>query len=374
MAIFKESRGFANDTVATVPAGPSTKPTKRAPEISGRLIGEHALVSRVHRLIQRVAQTNATCLILGESGTGKELVARSIHNQSLRAEKPFIPVNCGAIPAELLESEMFGHVKGSFTGAIGTREGMFQLAHGGTIFLDEIAEMSPVLQVKLLRVLQDQEIRPVGADQALRVDVRVVAATNKNLQMQVERGLFREDLYYRLEVIPIDLPPLRERRSDVPLLVNFFLDRHNTKRTGDSITITEEAMIYLWEYDWPGNVRELENMVERLVILSDEIQIQVDDLPKNIRSFISEKKLPRPVMGDDGIDLAQAVEEFENGLIEDALRRTKGNKQAAARLLRLKRTTLVAKLRRRKLATNDGHLPSVIEDSTDDDFDNDSDE
>jgi transcriptional regulator with PAS, ATPase and Fis domain len=371
MAIFKESPGFANDTVATVPVGrqAASAPPAAASERPGRLIGDHALVTRVLGLISRVAQTDATCLILGESGTGKELVARGIHNQSLRAEKPFIPVNCGAIPAELLESEMFGHVKGSFTGAIGTREGMFQLAHGGTIFLDEIAEMSPVLQVKLLRVLQDREIRPVGADQARQVDVRVVAATNKDLQLQVERGLFREDLYYRLEVIPIDLPPLRERRSDVPLLVNHFLDRHNAKRNGASTTISEEAMIYLWEYDWPGNVRELENMVERLVILSDDSQINIDDLPKNVRSFISEKKLPRPMMGDDGIDLAQAVEEFENGLIEDALRRTKGNKQAAARLLRLKRTTLVAKLRRRKLATADGHQPSVLEDGTEENLD-----
>ena len=369
MAIFKESPGFANDTVATVPVTRPDAPAPVATEKPGRLIGEHALVARVHGLIARVAQTEATCLILGESGTGKELAARSIHNQSLRAEKPFIPVNCGAIPAELLESEMFGHVKGSFTGAVGSREGMFQLAHGGTIFLDEIAEMSPVLQVKLLRVLQDREIRPVGADQALQVDARVVAATNKDLQLQVERGLFREDLYYRLEVIPIDLPPLRERRSDVPLLVNFFLDRHNAKKNGDPTRIAEDAMIHLWEYDWPGNVRELENMVERLVILSDDGLIQVDDLPKNVRSFISEKKLPRPVMGDDGIDLAQAVEEFENGLIEDALRRTKGNKQAAAKLLKLKRTTLVAKLRRRKLATADGQLPSVIEDDTDQESD-----
>lgn len=365
MAIFKESSGFANETVATVPVARPDAPAPAAREKPGRLIGEHPLVARVHGLIERVARTDATCLILGESGTGKELAARSIHTQSLRAEKPFIPVNCGAIPAELLESEMFGHVKGSFTGAVGAREGMFQLAHGGTIFLDEIAEMSPVLQVKLLRVLQEGEIRPVGADQALQVDVRVVAATNKDLQRQVERGLFREDLYYRLEVIPIDLPPLRERRSDVPLLVHFFLDRHNAKKNGAPTDIAEDAMIHLWEYDWPGNVRELENMVERLVILSDDEHIQVDDLPKNVRSFISEKKLPRPVMGDDGIDLAQAVEEFENGLIEDALRRTKGNKQAAARLLKLKRTTLVAKLRRRKLATADGQLPSVIEDEAD---------
>jgi transcriptional regulator with PAS, ATPase and Fis domain len=317
-------------------------------QASGQLIGDHPLMQRIHGLVLRVAPTDATVLILGESGTGKELVARSIHTQSRRAEKPFIPINCGAIPAELLESEMFGHEKGSFTGAVGSRAGMFQLANGGTIFLDEIAEMSPVLQVKLLRVLQDREVRPVGADRSTKVDVRVIAATNKDLTLQVERGLFREDLYYRLEVIPIGVPPLRERRSDVPLLVRHFLDRHNQKRPETSVTITEEAMVHLWEYDWPGNVRELENLLERLVILSEDGVIRMENLPPNIRSFISEKKIPRPVMSEEGLDLTNAVEEFENRLIEEALRRTKGNKQAAARLLGLKRTTLVAKLRRRR--------------------------
>jgi transcriptional regulator with PAS, ATPase and Fis domain len=243
---------------------------------------------------------------------------------------------------------MFGHEKGSFTGAVGARAGMFQLANGGTIFLDEISEMSPVLQVKLLRVLQDREVRPVGADRAFKVDVRVIAATNKDLAMQVERGLFREDLFYRLEVIPITLPPLRERRSDIPLLVKHFLDRHNQKRSDLQVTITEEAMVHLWEYDWPGNVRELENLLERLVILSEDGVVRIENLPPSIRSFISEKKIPRPVMTEEGLDLTNAVEEFENRLIEEALRRTKGNKQAAARLLGLKRTTLVAKLRRRR--------------------------
>ena len=303
---------------------------------------------RVDGLITRVAGTDATCLILGESGTGKELAARSIHNQSQRAERTFIPVNCGAIPADLLESEMFGHEKGSFTGAVGARAGMFQLANGGTIFLDEIAEMDPLLQVKLLRVLQDREVRAVGSDRATKVDVRVVAATNKDLSLQVERGLFREDLYYRLEVVPIQLPPLRERRSDIPILVRHFLDRHNQKRPESQVTITEEAMVHLWEYDWPGNVRELENLVERVVILSDDGMVRTENLPGNIRSFISEKKIPKPVMTDEGLDLTNAVEEFENRLIDEALRRTKGNKQAAARLLGLKRTTLVAKLRRRR--------------------------
>jgi transcriptional regulator with PAS, ATPase and Fis domain len=341
MALFK-------DYVAYSDRSARPERTENVMQGTSQLIGDHPLMQRIHGLVVRVAPTDATILILGESGTGKELVARSIHSHSKRFDKPFIPINCGAIPADLLESEMFGHEKGSFTGAIGSRAGMFQLANGGTIFLDEIAEMSPVLQVKLLRVLQDREVRPVGADRSTRVDVRVIAATNKDLAMQVERGLFREDLYYRLEVIPIGVPPLRERRSDVPLLVRHFLDRHNQKRPDTSVTITEEAMVHLWEYDWPGNVRELENLLERLVILSEDGVIRMENLPPNIRSFISEKKIPRPVMSDEGLDLTNAVEEFENRLIEEALRRTKGNKQAAARLLGLKRTTLVAKLRRRR--------------------------
>ncbi|TMA52624.1 MAG: sigma-54-dependent Fis family transcriptional regulator, partial [Deltaproteobacteria bacterium] len=254
----------------------------------------------------------------------------------------------GAIPAELLESEMFGHERGAFTGAIAQRAGMFQLAAGGTIFLDEVGEMSPVLQVKLLRVLQDREVRPVGADRPLKVDVRVVAASNKDLAQEVEHGRFREDLFYRLQVIPIVMPALRERRSDIPLLVRHFLEKHNRKRAGRPARLSEEAMVHLWEHDWPGNVRELENLLERLVILTEDGMIEVENLPSNIRSLISEKKIPRPTLGEDGLDLNTAVEEFENRLIEEALRRTKGNKQAAARLLGLKRTTLVAKLRRRR--------------------------
>lgn len=344
---------FLKEVVSYSSTGPRASVTDRKENgmqttPQSQLIGQHPLIDRVQRLIRRVAVTDATVLILGESGTGKELAARSVHASSRRADRPFIPVNCGAIPADLLESEMFGHEKGSFTGAVGSRAGMFQLANGGTIFLDEISEMSPVLQVKLLRVLQDREVRPVGSDRAFKVDVRVIAATNKDLAMQVERGLFREDLFYRLEVIPITLPPLRERRSDIPLLVKHFLDRHNQKRSDLQVSITEEAMVHLWEYDWPGNVRELENLLERLVILSEDGLVRVENLPPNIRSFISEKKIPRPVMTEEGLDLTNAVEEFENRLIEEALRRTKGNKQAAARLLGLKRTTLVAKLRRRR--------------------------
>jgi transcriptional regulator with PAS, ATPase and Fis domain len=319
--------------------------------------GSHPLMEKILSICQRVAATDSTVLLMGESGTGKELLARFVHNHSRRASNPFIAVNCGAIPPDLLESEMFGHEKGAFTGAVGSRMGLFQLASGGTIFLDEIAEMSPALQVKLLRVLQEREIRPVGADRTIKVDVRVVAATNRDLTVEVEKGRFREDLFYRLQVIPVHVPPLRERREDIPLLVKHFLDKHNQQRPTQPCRIAEDAMVHLWEYDWPGNVRELENLVERLVVLSDDGNIRVENLPANIRSFISDKKIPRPTLTDEGIDLNAAVEEFEYRLIDEALRRTKGNKQAAARLLGLKRTTLVAKLRRKSGAGDtEGYL------------------
>jgi len=309
--------------------------------------GSHPVMEKILSICQRVANADSTVLIMGESGTGKELIARYIHSNSRRSANPFIAVNCGAIPPDLLESEMFGHEKGAFTGAVGTRMGLFQLANGGSIFLDEIAEMSTSLQVKLLRVLQEREIRPVGSDRTVKVDVRVVAATNRELGSEVEKGHFREDLFYRLQVIPIVVPPLRERRSDIPTLVQHFLGKHNQLRGDHPVRISDEATVHLWEYDWPGNVRELENLIERLVVLSDDGAIRVENLPPNIRSFISDKKIPRPTLTEEGIDLNQAVEEFEYRLIDEALRRTKGNKQAAARLLGLKRTTLVAKLRRK---------------------------
>src|SRR5262245_20819163 len=243
------------------------------------IIGEHPLMQTIARVVRKVAATEATILILGESGTGKELIARAVHAQSARAEGAFVPVNCGAIPGELLESEMFGHERGAFTGAANPRAGLFQLAHGGTIFLDEVAEMSPALQVKLLRVLQDREVRPVGGDRIVKVDVRVVAASNRDLATEVGAGRFREDLFYRLTVTPITMPALRERRSDIPLLVGHFLAVHNRERRARSVSVSDEAMVHLWEYDWPGNVRELENLVERLVILADEPVIEAEHLP-----------------------------------------------------------------------------------------------
>ncbi len=311
------------------------------------LIGNHPLIQKIVGLVKRLTATDATVLVLGESGTGKEVLARAIHALSRRADHPFIPVNCGAIPAALLESEMFGHERGAFTGAIAARAGIFQLANGGTIFLDEIAEMSSALQVKLLRVLQDGEIRPVGSDRTKKVDVRIIAATNKDLEHEMKRHGFREDLFYRLSVIPIVMPPLRERRSDIPILIDHFLEKQNRKHPEHPVQFNEEATVLLREYDWPGNVRELENLIERVVILSEDPMIGVDSLPSTVREFIWEKHIPEPTLLRSGLDLNGAVGSYENRLIDEALSRTKGNKQAAAQLLGLKRTTLVAKLSRR---------------------------
>ena len=314
------------------------------------MIGDHPSIKKIQEVIQRVAATDATVLVTGESGTGKELAARAVHNFSARAARPFVPVNCAAIPENLLESELFGHVRGAFTGALASRLGMFQLANHGTILLDEVGELSLALQAKLLRVLQDGEVRPVGTDHPVPVQLRVIASTNKELAHQVEKGSFREDLFFRLQVIPIHLPPLRARRSDIPLLVNYFLEKANRKH-GLSVTITREAMVYLWEYDWPGNIRELENLIERLVILSDNKTTDWVDLPTNIRSFVSDKKSPQPTLGNEPIDLREATEQLQYRLMEEALRLTNGNKSAAAKMLGLKRTTLVAKLRKRSAAS-----------------------
>jgi transcriptional regulator with PAS, ATPase and Fis domain len=317
------------------------------------LVGHHPLILKIEALIRKLSATNATALVVGESGTGKELVAHAIHAHSLVANHAFIPVNCGAVPAELLESELFGHERGAFTGAIGARAGMFQIANGGTIFLDEVGEMSSALQVKLLRVLQDGEVRPVGADRAMKVNVRVIAATSKDLAEEMKHKAFREDLFYRLNVIPIVMPPLRERRSDIPMLINHFLAKQNRKRPEHApVQFGAEVVVLLEEYDWPGNVRELENIIERMVILSEEdVMIVVEDLPSNIQEFVSEKRFPKPTVSEKGLDFNGAMELYENRLIDEALGRTHGNKQAAARLLGLKRTTLVAKLSRRVVDT-----------------------
>jgi two-component system, NtrC family, response regulator AtoC len=311
------------------------------------LIGQHPTIGKLRQLIERVAQTEATVLISGESGTGKEVVARAIHMLSARRDHNFVPVNCAAIPHDLLESEMFGHERGAFTGALGHRQGLFAMANGGTLFLDEIGEMPPVLQAKLLRVLEDGVVRPVGSDRGSRVDSRVIAATNSDLGMAVKRGAFREDLFYRLQVIPMTLAPLRERRSDIGLLIEHFLQKARERMPGHNVTISREAMVALWSYDWPGNVRELENMIERLLIMCTDDVIDMGILPPNLIASqrTIESQIPEKLT-DAGLDLNALVRELEGRLINEALKQTGGNKQAAAKLLGLKRTTFAAKLRR----------------------------
>ncbi len=309
-------------------------------------IGDSPAMNKVFRTIEKVADTDSTILILGESGTGKELVARAIHYHSARKDKPLIPVNCGAIPEELLESELFGHEKGAFTNAIRTRIGRFEMAHGGTIFLDEIAEMSPHLQVKLLRVLQEQEFERLGGTRTIKCDVRIIAATNKNLERAVSDGKFREDLYYRLRVIPIQLPPLRDRKSDIPLLVNHFLEQMNKAKKKKIRGMEKEVLRALEEYDWPGNVRELENVIERMVILTDGDYITMDDLPEKIAAGHKSMEHSVTEIPEEGVSLSQAVNEYEKQLIISALERTGWVKNRAAKLLRMNRTTLVEKIKK----------------------------
>ena len=274
-------------------------------------IGDSLPMNKVFRIIEKVSDTESTVLILGESGTGKELVARAIHYHSSRGGKPLIPVNCGAIPEELLESELFGHEKGAFTNAIRTRIGRFELASGGTIFLDEVAEMSPHLQVKLLRVLQGQEFERVGGIKSIKCDVRILAATNKELDKLVREGSFREDLYYRLKVIPITIPPLREHRSDIPLLVHHFLEgmiKGKKKKIGG---ISKDAMKALVNYEWPGNVRELENIIERMVILSEGDYLTMVDIPERIaKSELIDQRDER-LVPEEGFSFNHAVSDYE---------------------------------------------------------------
>lgn len=309
-------------------------------------IGDSPEMHRVFRIIEKVADTDSTVLILGESGTGKELVAKAIHYHSPRREKPLIPVNCGAIPEELLESELFGHEKGAFTNAIRTRIGRFELANGGTIFLDEVAEMSPHLQVKLLRVLQEHEFERLGGARTIKCDVRILAATNKNLEEAVEKGKFREDLYYRLKVIPISLPPLRERRVDISLLVHHFLNGLTRAKKKAIKGISKEVLRALERYDWPGNVRELENTIERMVILSEGEYIDLVDLPEKIAKTAGNSQMIQTFVPDEGFSLSSAVSEFERQLIINALEKTGWVKNRAAKLLNMNRTTLVEKIKK----------------------------
>ncbi|NUM58809.1 MAG: sigma-54-dependent Fis family transcriptional regulator [Bdellovibrionaceae bacterium] len=314
-----------------------------------QIIGQSEEIQKVLSLVERVADSEATVLITGNSGTGKELIAKAIHYNSSRSNGPFIPINCGAIPSELLESELFGHVKGAFTGAISNRMGRFELADGGTLFLDEIGDLEPSLQVKILRALQEKSFEPVGGMKTINVNVRLIAATNINLEKAVTEGRFREDLYYRLNVIPIALPSLAERKTDIPLLLNHFLKNYNKNRKLSGFS--DLALQSLSAYTWPGNIRELENLVERICILKGEGQIEVQDLPTKYQTVV-EKNSEEIHFDDipaDGIDFNTAVDAYENALILKALEKTGWNRNQAAALLRLNRTTLVEKIKKKGL-------------------------
>ena len=365
------------------------------------IIGQSTSLAEVFKVLGKVAPTDSTVLVTGESGTGKELLVRALHANSRRADKPFVPINCGAIPKELLESELFGHEKGAFTHAIRSRPGRFEMADGGTIFLDEIGEMELSLQVKILRVLQEKEIERVGGTGCKKVDVRIVAATNRDLEVEVAAGRFREDLYYRLNVIPLHLPPLRQRGNDVLLLARYFLNHFCTKKARDPMLLDETTRRILAAYNWPGNVRELENFMERLSILVDGDTVCMDDLPRKILDQVGDVSLLPPVVEDapacepvveplaepaaaDGVEQAPApalqveaampvaangvfvwpnlgvltaqgqnlkdfLDAVESRLIDEALAKAEGVKNQAAELLGIKRTTLIEKLKKRSM-------------------------
>jgi len=313
------------------------------------IVGNSGALQNALDVVSKVAETDSTVLITGESGTGKELLARAIHFNSRRAERRLVTVNCGAIPEELLESELFGHVKGAFTNASANREGRFLLADGGTIFLDEIGDMSPNLQVKLLRVLQERTFEPVGSSKTLSVDVRVIAATNQNLEEAIHEKRFREDLFFRLNVIPIEAPPLRNRREDIPLLARTFLEAASGKQVNVVEGFSQEAIDLLCNYRWPGNVRELENMVERLVVThSGSGEITAKDLPNAFHATPS-ISVPTPQVPSTGLSFRDVVDDFEADLILQALERTQWNKNRAAQLLGLNRTTLLEKIKKKGL-------------------------
>lgn len=303
-----------------------------------KIVAKSAAMAEIFNLIKKVARHKSSVLITGESGTGKELVAKAIHYSSDRKDNPLISVNCGAIPENLLESELFGHVKGAFTDAVRTKKGLFEMAHQGTMFLDEVGELPTSLQVKLLRVLQDGEIRRVGGTTSIKVDVGIIAATAKDLAKEVQEGKFREDLYYRLNVLPIHIPPLRERREDIPPLVDHFIDRYNRKLKVRINGISQEVMERFLQYPWPGNVRELENTIERAMILTEEDPIGVEALPRHMHQG-DEEGLPV------GLSVKKNAREMEIRLIKEALKSTGGNRLQAARLLEISHKALLYKLK-----------------------------
>ncbi len=313
------------------------------------IIGTSKTMQEIFSVMARVVNSDSTVLITGDSGTGKELVAKALHYNGLRKEKPFIAINCAAIPSELLESELFGHVKGSFTGAVANKSGKFEQANTGTMFLDEIGSMSMALQGKLLRALQEKEIERVGGAKPLKVDVRIISATNTDLEKAVKKGLFRDDLYYRLNVIPIHLPSLKDRAEDIPLLAAHFIKKYNDKLNKKIKGLAGGVMDYLVAYDWPGNIRELENVVERAVTLTDGEYIMESALPQSILGVSGQEFYNVPQIPDKGTDLERELEGFEATMIRMALKKSGGVKSKAAELLNLKRTTLIEKMRRLNL-------------------------
>ena len=309
------------------------------------IVGQHPEMQKLYQLIAQVARTASTVLIAGESGTGKELIARAIHRQGPRRDRPFVPVNPAAVSETLMESELFGHEKGAFTGAYQRKLGKFELAHGGTLFLDEIATLKPELQAKLLRVLQEREIERVGGTRSIKVDVRIIAATNVDLKKAVSSGTFREDLFYRLNVVPIAVPPLRERREDIPLLVNHFVRKFNQEFKKQIAGVSPEALAALQEYPWPGNVRELQNIIERSIALVEGPLIELKDLPLDL--MLPDQRARAHAA--ETLSLNEACEQFERHLIRRVLERAGWNRTEAARLLGLHRNTLKKKLAKWKI-------------------------
>ena len=327
------------------------------------IIGKSSALQEVFRILAKVAPSDSTILVTGESGTGKELLVRALHRNSRRRDKPFVPINCGAIPRELLESELFGHEKGAFTHAIRTKIGRFEMAQGGTVFLDEIGEMDLSLQVKILRVLQEREFERVGGSKTIKADVRVVAATNRDLEEEVSKGAFREDLFYRLNVIPLTLPPLRDRGEDVLVLAHYFLKNFCTNNRPQILTMAEEVANILARYSWPGNVRELENFMERMSILCDGECIGVVDLPDKILRETGVDVPKRPVatldtsfrwpelkdLREKSMGLKDFLDNVEERLLSEALGEVDGVKNKAAEILGIKRTTLIEKLKKKNM-------------------------
>ena len=314
------------------------------------IIGKSEKILEIFEIIEKVARTDSTILITGETGTGKELIARAIHKCSPRKDRPFVPINCAAIPEQLLESEFFGYEKGAFTGAMRSRMGRIEFSNQGTLFLDEISSMSLELQAKLLRVIQEQEFERIGGLKTIKVDFRLISATNQDLKEKIKEGTFREDLFYRLNVIPINVPPLRERKSDIPILVNHFLKELREHNKTSVRGFSDKTMERLMQYHWPGNVRELKNLVERLSVLKQQGIIELDNIPSSMGiSVIPQMKPLVDINIKKGISFHTQVAEFERRLLLEALEQTSWVKEKAAKLLKLKRTTLIEKMKRREI-------------------------